>query len=134
MKTARASFRDNERGAALAESAIALPVIVIIFATIFAVGSTLFKTQELETAANFVLKNHAQAKLLVDLSDMLNFTVDVAWQEIKFARQHPRDFARIAVVTTDQWLQWSAWLPRIFTKAEVRVFEDYDSALAWIQE
>lgn len=94
---------------------------------------TLADFQELETAANFVLKNHPQAKLLIDLSDMLNFTVDVAWEEIKFARQHPRDFARIAVVTTDQWLQWSAWLPRIFTKAEVRVFEDYDTALAWMQ-
>ena len=48
---ARPSFRSDKRGAVLAESAIALPLVVMIFGTIFAVSSTLFKTQELETAA-----------------------------------------------------------------------------------
>jgi len=41
----------DDRGAALAESAIALPLIVVIFGTIFAFGSTLRNTQVLETAA-----------------------------------------------------------------------------------
>ncbi|MBS0383937.1 MAG: pilus assembly protein, partial [Proteobacteria bacterium] len=44
-------FSRNDCGAALAESAIALPLIVIVFATVFAFGSTLFNTQVLETAA-----------------------------------------------------------------------------------
>ncbi len=45
------AFSKSQSGAALAESAIALPLIVIVFATVFAFGSTLFNTQVLETAA-----------------------------------------------------------------------------------
>lgn len=52
---------------------------------------------------------------------------------MRFARQHARDFDKIAVVTDDQWVQWSAWLARIFTEAEMQVFDDYVSALAWVQ-
>lgn len=94
---------------------------------------TLADFQELEKAAEYTLKFKGHASLLVDLRDMLDFTVDVAWQEIRFARQHPRDFDKIAVVTGDQWLQWSAWLTRLFTEAEIQVFDDYDAALAWMR-
>ena len=51
MTNMHSPFAANERGAALAESAIALPLIVLVFATIFAFGSTLFNAQVLETAA-----------------------------------------------------------------------------------
>lgn len=51
MSIARLSFSKDDRGAALAESAIALPLIVVVFGTIFAFGSTLRNTQVLETAA-----------------------------------------------------------------------------------
>lgn len=95
---------------------------------------TLADFKELEKASDYALQSQEKANLLIDLSDMLGFTVDVAWEEIRFARQHAKDFARIAVVTDDQWVQWSAWLARIFTDAEVQVFDDYVSALAWIQK
>ena len=45
------AFKRDQRGAALAESAIAIPLILVVFATIFSFGSTLFNTQVLETAA-----------------------------------------------------------------------------------
>ena len=45
------TFERDQCGAALAESAIALPLILVVFATIFTFGSTLFNTQVLETAA-----------------------------------------------------------------------------------
>lgn len=94
---------------------------------------TLADFQELEKAADFALQLKGRTNLLIDLSDMLGFTVDVAWEEIKFARQHQRDFGKIAVVTDDQWVQWSAWLTRLFTEAEVQVFDDYVTALAWVE-
>ena len=95
---------------------------------------TLADFKELEKAADYALKSGHKASLLIDLSDMLGFTVDVAWEEIRFARQYAKDFERIAVVTDDQWVQWSAWLTRIFTDAELQVFDDYISALAWVQK
>ena len=95
---------------------------------------TLADFKELEKEADYALQSQQKASLLIDLSDMLSFTVDVAWEEIRFARQHAKDFDRIAVVTDDQWVQWSAWLARIFTDAEMQVFDDYVSALAWVQK
>ena len=95
---------------------------------------TLADFKELEKAADYALQSQDKTSLLVDLSDMLSFTVDVAWEEIRFARQHAKDFDKIAVVTDDQWVQWSAWLARIFTDAEMQIFDDYVTALAWVQK
>lgn len=95
---------------------------------------TLADFSEIEKAIEFALKFQGKAKLLLDLTDMLGFTLDVAWQEIRFTHQHAHEFDRIAIVTNDQWLQWSAWLPSNLTDADLQVFEDYDSALEWIQQ
>jgi hypothetical protein len=62
---------------------------------------------------------------------MIDYTLDVAWEEIKFSRSHAHDFGRIAVVTNDQWLAWSAWVQRLFIAADIRVFDDYEAARAW---
>ena len=73
-----------------------------------------------------------KVNLLFDWRDMLGYTVDVAWEEIKFMREHPNDFNRVAVVTDNQWLGWSAWLSNLFVDANIRVFSDYDTAKAWV--
>lgn len=90
--------------------------------------------KEFEEHAQYALKFNGKANLLLDLRDMTGFTIDVAWQEIRFTREHPADFDKIAVVTDDQWLAWSAWLSRLFTQADLQVFEDYDAALEWIKD
>lgn len=72
--------------------------------------------------------------LLFDLREMAGFTVDMAWEEIKFSRIHGGDFRRVAVVTESQWVAWSAWLERTFVKAELRVFVAAGEALAWLAE
>jgi hypothetical protein len=95
---------------------------------------TLADFRELEKAVDYALQFEGAPNLLIDLTDMVDFTVDVAWEEIRFARQHARDFGKIALVSPDQWVQWSAWLPRLFTDAEMQVFEDYVGALAWVEE
>ncbi len=70
--------------------------------------------------------------LLIDLRDMLGYTVDVVWEELKFSRAHAQEFGRVALVTQDQWLTWSAWLQRFFVDADVEVFDDFDAAQAWV--
>lgn len=72
--------------------------------------------------------------LLFDLREMTGFTVDLAWEEIKFSRLHGGDFKRIAIVTDSQWVAWSAWLETLFVNAELRVFADRDEARAWLAE
>ena len=91
-----------------------------------------FKTFEEQSL--YKLQSPGTVNLLFDLRAMIDYTVDVAWEEIKFfSREHNHDFSKIAVVTDDQWITWQAWLSRIFIDADIEVFNDYDEALAWVQ-
>ncbi|MBI5430783.1 MAG: STAS/SEC14 domain-containing protein [Nitrosomonadales bacterium] len=91
-----------------------------------------FKTFEEQSL--YKLKSSGSVNLLFDLRAMIDYTVDVAWEEIKFfSREHNHDFSKIAVVTSDQWITWQAWLSRIFVDADIRVFADYEEAKAWVQ-
>lgn len=93
---------------------------------------TLADFKEMEQAFEHAVRFQGRPSLLLDLTDMLGFTMDVAWEEIRFTRQYASEFERIAIVTDDQWIQWSAWLPRNLTDAELEVFETYQTALDWI--
>ncbi len=94
---------------------------------------TLADFKQFEENALYKLETPGEIDLLFDLRDMIGYTVDVAWEEIKFfSREHRHDFSRIAVVTDDQWRTWQAWLSRIFVDADIRVFTDYEEAKAWV--
>ncbi|BAU50276.1 hypothetical protein SVA_3742 [Sulfurifustis variabilis] len=90
--------------------------------------------RKLEQAVRRELKQLPKVKLLLDVRGMTGFTLDVAWEEIKFTRSHAHDFRRIAVVTPDQWAPWLSWVSAAFTDAEVMLFEDPRAAEAWLQE
>ena len=91
-----------------------------------------FKTFEEQSL--YKLKSAGAVNLLFDLRAMVSYTIDVAWEEIKFfRREHNHDFSKIAVVTDNQWLTWQAWLSRIFVDADIQVFKDYTEARAWVQ-
>ncbi len=95
---------------------------------------TIADFKQFEENALYKLKSPGEIDLIFDLRGMLGYTADVAWEEIKFfSRQHNHDFNKIAVVTSDQWLTWQAWLSRIFMDADIRVFQDYAEANAWAQ-
>lgn len=89
--------------------------------------------QEFETAVQRELKQGTKIKLLLDLTKMSGYTVDVAWEDIRFTRAHAQDFRRIAVVTASLWATWLGWLPSAFTDADIRHFEDANAASAWLQ-
>ncbi len=93
---------------------------------------TLADFKQFEELALLKLKSPGELNLLFDLRDMVSYTLDVAWEEIKFFRRdHQHDFSKIAVVTDDQWQTWQAWLSRLFVDAEICVFTDYEEARSW---
>jgi len=94
---------------------------------------TLEDMKELEDHAIYQIRMHGNPSVLLDLRDMLGYTLDVAWEELKFTRTHGREFGRVAVVTDNQWIAWIAWLESLFTDAEIEVFGNYDEALAWVK-
>lgn len=88
--------------------------------------------KEFEQAVGRELKKAPKIKLLLDFTNMVDYTIDVAWEEIKFTRAHAQAFERIAVVTPGEWVPWLAWVNAAFTDAEVRIFDDNNAALAWL--
>ena len=93
---------------------------------------TLGDFKEFETLIIDAVRSDGPVNLLLDLREMAGATVDMAWEEVKFTRQHARDFARIAVVTDSEWVTWSAWLQRLFVSAEISVEHDIEDARAWL--
>ena len=94
---------------------------------------TIADFKQFEEQALYKLKAPGALNLLFDLRGMLDYTPDVAWEEIKFFnREHQHDFSRIAVVTDNQWRTWQAWVTRLFVDADIRVFKEYEEAQAWV--
>ena len=88
--------------------------------------------REFEEAVNYGIKFQGTLNLLFDLRDMLSYSLDVAWEELVFTREHKHDFGRIAVLTGDQWVAWSLWVNRMFSSAEIQLFDDLELAQAWV--
>lgn len=94
---------------------------------------TLADFKQFEESVLHGIQIEGHVDLLIDLRDMVSYTVDVMWEELKFTRAHEREFNKIAVVTENQWLTWTAWLQRFFVNADIEVFSDYDAATGWMQ-
>jgi hypothetical protein len=105
----------------------------LVKATVYA-QLTLADYRELERAVTTELKNAPKVKLLLDLSNMAAFTLDVAWEDLKFTKAHAHDFQRIAVVADSQWHSWTGWLATAFTDAEIETFDSLADANAWLAE
>lgn len=95
---------------------------------------TLQDFSEFEAAVTDELKRYDHVNLLLDLSSMTGFSIDVALEELRFNKRHASDYQRIAVVTDSQWMAWVSWLAAAFVTAEVRQFDDVESAHTWLQE
>lgn len=94
---------------------------------------TLADYRDFENHVLYELKFQGGVNLLLDLRDMASYTLDVAWEEIRFSREHRYDFRKIAVVTSDEWMIWLAWLNRLFVDADIQVFDDPGLALEWLE-
>jgi hypothetical protein len=90
--------------------------------------------REFEELVNFRIKFEGVINLFIDLRAMTDFTLDVAIEEMRFAREHSHDFGRIAVLAGSPWMNWTAWLTQVFVDADVTVFDDEAAARAWLAE
>jgi hypothetical protein len=94
---------------------------------------TLADYQEFEEQVLYKSHLDGPVNVLFDWRDMAGYTVDVAWEDIKFIRKYGGEFKRIAIITEDQWQAWAAWVSNLFVDADVRVFNNYDDAKAWAE-
>jgi hypothetical protein len=94
---------------------------------------TLADFREFEEQVLYKSRADRKVDVLFDWRDMLDYTVDVAWEDITFIREHGNDFGRIAIITDNQWRAWAAWVFNLFVDADIRVFSNYADARAWLE-
>ncbi|MCL2876608.1 MAG: STAS/SEC14 domain-containing protein [Betaproteobacteria bacterium] len=94
---------------------------------------TLADYQEFEELTDYKIKFCGPLDLLFDLREMAGVTVDLAVEEIRHTLRHPHDFRRIAILTDDQWVTWSAWVSQFFVDAEIQVFDNEPDARLWLE-
>jgi hypothetical protein len=70
--------------------------------------------------------------LLVDLRGMLGYTLDVAFEDLRFTREHAHDVGRIAILSENDAVVWTALLSELFVRAEIRVFDGETLAREWL--
>ncbi|WP_018230153.1 STAS/SEC14 domain-containing protein [Methyloversatilis universalis] len=103
--------------------------------TVTAFGEfTLADYREFEDLVNYRIKFEGIVNLLIDLRQMTDFTLDMALEELRFARAHSHDFGRVAVIAGTPWVAWTAWLSQVFVDADVTVFDDEAAARDWLAE
>lgn len=80
------------------------------------------------------LKAQGRLNLLIDLTGMLKYTVDVALEDIRFAREHAKDIGRIAIISGEDLVAWMALLTSLFVDTEIKVFDSEEQAREWLAE
>ncbi|WP_028455684.1 STAS/SEC14 domain-containing protein [Chitinilyticum litopenaei] len=88
--------------------------------------------RQFEEEALYELRFQDKADMLIDLNDMLAYTIDMAVEELRFVTRHRQQFKRVAIVSSDQWVTWSVWVNRVISESEIRVFEDVEEAQRWL--
>jgi len=94
---------------------------------------TLADFREFEELADYKIKFSGPIDLLFDLREMAGFTIDLAVENIRHSLRHAHDFRRIAILTDDQWVAWSAWVSQFFIDAEVQIFDSEEDARLWLE-
>jgi len=90
--------------------------------------------REFEDQIAAQLRRTGKMNLLVDLRGMLSYTIDVALEDIKFAREHAHDMGKIAIISEREMVAWLALLTDLFVDAEIKVFDEEAIARQWLEK
>lgn len=71
-------------------------------------------------------------EVLLDLSELKDFTLDMALEELRFVRAHDKDFGRVAVVVSDVWIKLAAHLAGLVNRGHAQYFSTIAAAQAWL--
>jgi hypothetical protein len=90
--------------------------------------------QRLEKEIESQLTLLGKIDLLMDLRGMLGYTLDVALEDLRFTRAHAHDVGRVAILSEDDAMVWTALLSELFVRAQIRLFDDEALAREWLGE
>ena len=72
-------------------------------------------------------------KAIFDASRLDGWELRAAWDDFKLGLKHGSEFEKIAIYGNKGWQEMSAKIGSWFISGEVKYFENYDEALAWLQ-
>ena len=93
---------------------------------------TLEDFRELEQAILQAVGRVHRPDPLLDLSMLKDFTIDMAWEQLKFVNAHDKDFGRIAVVVDDIWIKFASHISDLLTRTHPKYFDTAAEAQAWL--
>lgn len=93
---------------------------------------TLADLQGLELKLTEKIASAGSVKLLLDCQAMLSYSIDVIWEEWRFATQHHASL-RIAIVSHSQWLTWLAVLQGVILEEYIQIFDNPQLAVNWLR-
>lgn len=102
--------------------------------------------KELEDHILYCAKNPAYpnqlVNLVINLTNMIDYTVDMLLEEYKFNQDHKDDvlYGRIAIVSQDTLLQLASAIDGLFTQyalqedVKTRVLDSLETAIEWVNQ
>ena len=90
--------------------------------------------RKFEDEVSAQLKDRGRLNLLIDLTGMLKYTLDVALEDIRFSREHAKDVGRVAIISEKDMVAWLAMLTALFIDADIKVFDGEAAARAWLAD
>ena len=100
----------------------------------FSGNLTLTEFRQFESALLKRVHEVHRPDILLDLSELEDFTLDMAWEQIRFVRAHEQDLGRMAVVVNDTWMKLGARIANIITATRPKYFSTVEAARLWLNE
>lgn len=95
---------------------------------------TLADFRQLEEALLKAIGQVQLPNLLLDLSQMKDFTIDMALEHLRFLRQHAHDFGRTAIIVNDIWIRLGARFANLLTLQRPKYFHGRHTAQKWLEQ
>jgi len=73
-------------------------------------------------------------KAIVDITEMQGWELRAAWDDFELGLKHGSEFEKIALYGNKNWQEIAASIGSWFISGEMKYFEEYQQALAWLNE
>ena len=87
-------------------------------------------TPMIDSALNSV--KNPKVKVIIDGTEMEGWELRAAWDDFKLGLKHGNKFEKIAIYGNKNWQEITAKVGSWFISGEVKYFDEYDDAMAWL--
>jgi len=73
-------------------------------------------------------------RAIFDVTEMQGWELRAAWDDFELGLKHGSEFEKIALYGSKHWQEVTAKIGSWFVSGEIKYFEEYQQALAWLNE